>query len=31
MKLFIVLDMKKNKIDKCSLKLIVLTSIDRDG
>jgi hypothetical protein len=37
MKIFIILDMKKNKIDNFSLKMIVLTSIDhlrsidRDG
>ena len=37
MKMFIILDMKKNKIDHFSLKIIVLTSIDysriidRDG
>jgi hypothetical protein len=31
MKLFIILDMKKNKIDHFSLKIIVLTSIDRNG
>ena len=28
MKMFIILDMKKNKIDHFSLKIIVLTSID---
>ena len=37
MKMFIILDMKKNKIDNFSLKIIVVTSIDhlrsieRDG
>jgi hypothetical protein len=31
MKMFIILDMKKNKIDNFSLEIIVLTSIDRDG
>jgi hypothetical protein len=30
MKIFIILDMKKNNIDHFSLKIIVLTSIDRD-
>jgi len=31
MKMFIILDIKKNKFDHVSLKMIVLTSIDRDG